>query len=135
MKIYFVGIHNKPDMEPLDSISKTGRLVDRCIAALQIELNLFEADFCKTNLFNANEMPVLKQAGSDAKLWAERVGWKEGDIVISLGAIVHTFFRRSGIKFIAVGHPSGVWSNKAKEDYIVNVLIKVNEQINPVLTH
>jgi hypothetical protein len=133
MRIVFVGVHNKENFTPLDSGSRTGMLVDRCIIFLQTELDLSGTEFLKTNLFDSLVMPHLaNRDGTEAKAWAQRIGYKPDDIVICLGAIVHQYFRRSGIKFIAVGHPSGVWSKKKQENYIINVGIKVNEIIRSI---
>lgn len=34
-RIIFVGIHNKPGMEPLDSRTKSGKIIDEVIAGLE----------------------------------------------------------------------------------------------------
>jgi hypothetical protein len=131
MRIFFVGVHNKPDMQPLDSKSRSGKMIDRVISGLQTEVGLFEAEFIKTNLFNA--LQTYGTGKTDGAYyvgqWAKRVDYAQGDIVICCGAIVHSYFQKSAIKFIRIGHPSGVWSKLKQEEYIINACIKVSEEI------
>lgn len=133
-RIIFVGVHNKPDMEPLDSRSKSGKLINRVIYGLQIEVGLFEAEFIKTNLFH----PTITWFPADANRIIEVYNWitrnrvKDDDIVITLGHIVNEAFRKAKVESIKLGHPSGVWSNLKQEEYIINACIKVSEVIKTV---
>jgi hypothetical protein len=128
-RIFFVGVHNKPDMQPLDSRTKSGKMIDRVIAALQTEVGLFEADFIKTNLFDLPSFPSwLPERGISVMNWSKRVGRTEHDIVIILGACVHDAFRHCKYpNLIKIGHPSAVWSKIKQEEYIINACIKVSE--------
>jgi hypothetical protein len=47
-RIIFVGIHNKPGMKPLDSRTKSGKIIDEVIRGLEgrecVKTNLFDCD-------------------------------------------------------------------------------------------
>jgi hypothetical protein len=60
MRVIFVGMHNKPGMEPLDSRTKSGKLIDRIINELPI-------DCIKTNLYD-DSWPVDFE-DNDLMLW------------------------------------------------------------------
>jgi hypothetical protein len=128
-RILFVGIHNKPGMVPLDSRTRSGKMIDRVIAGLQTECGLFEADFIKTNLFDLPYFPSWSpERAMSVMNWSKRVGRTNEDIVILLGACVHEAFKHNKYpNLIRIGHPSGVWSKLKQEEYIINTCIKVSE--------
>lgn len=129
MRIIFVGVHNKEGMEPLDSKSRSGKMIDRVIAGLQTEVGLFEADFVKTNLFDLPYFPQWQpERGMSVINWSNRVGRTNDDLIILLGACVHDAFRNCKYpNLVRIGHPSGVWSKLKQEEYIINACIKVSE--------
>lgn len=103
-------------MAPLDSMTKSGKLIDRIIKEIPKGVEVV-----KTNLFDVDHIPV--DTTNDAAFkWAERVRYESGDIVITLGEMTHGYFRKTPIKFIPIGHPSSVWSNKDKETYVKRAL-------------
>jgi hypothetical protein len=120
MRIIFVGMHNKPGLPPLCSTTRSGKLIDRIIE----KINGFE--IVKTNLFDCDYLPpVTSTAAYD---WAHRVGYVPGDIVITLGETVHSCFRKTTIKFIRMGHPSGVWSHEKQRQYIERALNLIQDK-------
>ncbi len=119
-----MGIHNKPDKEPLDSSTKSGKLIDRVI--FQIDK---EVECVKSNLFDFDRMPVMEKDKA-VVLWMMRVNYRNSDIVVLLGAITHGYFRRTKLsKMIFVGHPSGVWSKDGKEKYVFETVEKIRSKI------
>jgi hypothetical protein len=131
MKIIFVGVHNKKGFAPLDSRSRSGKLIDKLILALQIELELFEADFVKSNTFDLEYWPAKEMLcpRSSVAEWAARVEYTGDDIVITLGQCVYEVFKHSNIEFIKLGHPSAVWSNESKIDYVSRAVGAVRKQL------
>lgn len=119
MRIIFVGIHNKPSTKPLDSSTKSGKLIDKII------LNLKEHECIKTNLFDYNCIPNEKI--EHQKSWIKRYAPSEEDIIILLGNNVHRFFPQnlSVKKIIKIKHPSAIWSKQSQENYIINTLKEI----------
>lgn len=129
-RIIFVGVHYKPSMDALDSRTKSGKMIDRVIAGLQTEVGLFEAEFIKSNVFTTEYFPKNRTTELDnqwVEQWKERMKYRADDIVITLGHTVNEIFRKAKVPSIKIGHPSGVWSKLQKEEYIINVAIKVSE--------
>lgn len=123
-RVIFVGMHNKPGLAPLCSSTKSGKLIDRIIKELP------EYECLKSNLWNLNTWP--KYAYMFNYEWMERVDYKSGDIVVTLGECVRKSFLKSNIEYIHIGHPSAVWSHKKQDDYILKTLLKI--QAVPLLT-
>jgi hypothetical protein len=119
--IIFVGMNNKPGIPPLDSSTKSGKLIDRLISELKDKFR-----FKKTNLFDLDHFP--KGVPQDKALveWMIRVGYNPGDIIVPLGAWVHPYFRNSKLKpIVYLGHPSAVWSNENKEKYLTRAVVQI----------
>lgn len=115
-RVIFVGMHNKPGKAPLDSITKSGKLIDRVIAQLP-------GLTCeKSNLWDLDHFPLSDDFNYE---WANRVAYDSDDIVVCLGQCVIDSFRRGPIPFIHVGHPSAVWGKLAQVDYIQNCRNKI----------
>lgn len=115
-RVIFVGMHNKPGKAPLDSTTKSGKLIDRVIAQLP-------GLTCeKSNLWDCDYWP--KGAGFNYN-WPSYVEYDSDDIVVCLGTCVIAAFRRGPIPFIHVGHPSAVWGKLAQVDYIQNCRNKI----------
>jgi hypothetical protein len=125
MRVIFVGVHNKPDMLPLDSRTRTGRVVDRIIAELPdfqcIKSNLYDIDY-----FPQNRTLELDNQWVDR--WKEMVVLQPDDVVVTLGQCVNEVFRKARVRSVKVGHPSAIWSTKGKEEYIQKVYAKICEQ-------
>jgi hypothetical protein len=120
MKIFFVGIHNKLGLKPLDSSTKSGKLIDRIIS------NLNGEECIKTNLFDCNEIPC-QEIKKFQKSWIKKYNPKDEDIIILLGNNTQKLFPKNICKrIIGVKHPSIIWSNKNKKKYIRNTLEKIN---------
>ena len=124
MKVIFVGIHNKPDTNPLCRFTKTGKLLQKVIDQLP------EVEFNKTNLFNIDHFPTTNQddIGMLARDWWWRIDLEPSDIIILLGAFVHRHFDyKPGWKILKYGHPSGVWDKEKQKLYVQKMLNAIND--------
>jgi hypothetical protein len=117
MKILFVGIHNKPNTKPLDSSTKSGKLIDKIIVSLP------QHTCIKTNLFDLNEIP--KEIKTHQELWINTHNPTNNDIIILLGNNVHKFFPQTQSKTIKIKHPSAIWSKQSQENYISETIKKI----------
>ena len=118
MRIIFVGIHNKPNTKPLDSGTKSGKLIDKIIE------NLENYDCIKTNLFDLNEIP--KEIESHQQLWINTHKPSNQDIIILLGNNVQKYFPQTESKIIKVKHPSVIWSKQSQDNYVKNILERID---------
>lgn len=134
MRILFVGMHNKPKMGPLDSCSRSGKLIDRVINALQERLDLFGWDFVKTNLYDKEYFPAQDtiQPITSVFDWAKRVEYTGDDIVIVLGQCVYDVFKKGNVPYIKLGHPSAVWSHEKQSEYITRAVGAVRNELSKV---
>lgn len=124
-RVIFVGVHNKTDLEPLDSSTRTGRVIDKII------LELPDFHCVKSNVFNVDYWPqnqTLELNNQWVENWKQRLDYKNSDIVVTLGHCVNEIFRKAKVKSIKVGHPSAVWSTEGKGQYIDRVYKKICEQ-------
>lgn len=81
MKIYFVGIHNKPGMKPLDSKTKSGKIIDQIISQFP------DCECIKTNLCDIDYFPIDRfEIREECQKWNETYGAKEDSIIVLLGA-------------------------------------------------
>jgi hypothetical protein len=137
-KIYFVGIHNKPGMFPLDSKSRSGKIIDRLI------INFPDRQCIKSNVFNIDYMPTERKPELDIQWvenWIDRLQYKHGDIVVCLGQmVVNTFdlWRKTKCPaskrphLVKAGHPSAVWSHEKQIDYIKTITERINDSLSQV---
>lgn len=122
MKVIFVGMHNKPNTPVLCALTKSGKLIQRVIDELDLPT-------LKTNLYDVEYFPT----DSDEKVrlandWHFRINPDPEDIIIVLGAETQKNFLRKGFKMIRLGHPSAVWSNVKKEEYVKRAIRLVAEK-------
>jgi hypothetical protein len=116
-RIIFVGVHNKSDLKPLDSKTKTGKIVDKII-------NKLPKDYIwvKTNLFNQEYLPL-----DDYEKYIEEWYWTNlptnYDIVILLGKDVQKHFNIELKRIIKVNHPASIYG-KEKEGVYINLILK-----------
>jgi hypothetical protein len=120
-RIIFVGVHNKPRMEPLDSRTKSGKIIDDVIAGLP------GRECVKTNLFNLDRLPHRKaDYPAYATVWRAKIRPCDYDVVVPLGQIVQDHFpskRIDGALVIKAEHPA---SRRIKKDeYIKDLIDKI----------
>lgn len=119
MKVFFVGMHNKPNMQALDSRTATGKVIDKIIEKIP-------ANCIKTNLCNIDYFP------KDRKLiWACNLEWNErhqptsDDIIVLLGRWVQKNFLLTEANIIKLAHPAGIFGTKNKSEYINDAVEKI----------
>lgn len=124
-RVIFVGLHNKPGMKPLDSKTKSGKLIDRVIEKCRHHgMNIL-----KTNLYDVDYLPEGKEKGSLVFDWVERVELFQGDIVVLLGAMVHYDFPMLSLeKLIKVAHPASKRSHVDMNEYVEKTFDLIKEK-------
>lgn len=114
VKICFVGIHNKPGKEPLDSTTKTGKVIDRIIEACGEDY-----EFQKRNLFTGTVFPPKWQREGLAKLFKI----EEDVLYIGLGLVVRECLFERVFNFWPVYHPGYIIrrGNEAVKNYVDDI--------------
>lgn len=116
--IYFVGMHNKPGMHPLDSRTRSGKIIDKIISELSPEICV------KTNLSNEETLPENPE--KHAISWHNRFQVKHGDVIVLLGRWVQeNFLKTEGPKYIHCPHPASFVAGKSNSEYIENAVSKI----------
>ena len=126
MKICFVGIHNRPGKTPLDSSTRTGKVIDRIIQACG---DGFE--FEKRNFFDMDRMPTNSEVNGCINFVID-----DNVFYVGLGAVVRVYLAPlCESNFISVHHPSYAIRKGETEKYIKEVVskIKINDhEQNPM---
>lgn len=129
MKVVFTGIHNKAGLEPLDSSTKSGKLIDRVIACIN-KANP-SIGCIKVNLFNSDCIPSNPSADCWREDFFRRAGMMDELVtVVALGNDVRMYVKHNG-SIIYVAHPSSIWSEQNKIAYIGSIckdIIQINEK-------
>jgi hypothetical protein len=116
---FFVGMHNKLGMKPLDSKTMSGKMIDAIIGELPV--------FCtKTNLCEVDYFPKDKREIWEGNLmWSEKYQPTIDSIIVLLGAWVHKHFLLTNAKIIKLPHPASQFGNVNKEKYVKNAVDKI----------
>ena len=126
MKIFFVGIHNKPGMKPLDSKTQTGKCIDAIIEMLSY------GNCIKTNLFEGEYMPIdVDVVAACTGDWVQKYEPTKDDIAVLLGRWVKDNFHWGFMHVIPVTHPAGIYGPVNKAAYISDVARKIMEFNHP----
>lgn len=123
MRIIFVGIHNKLNKLPLDSSTKSGKIID------QIILN-FRCECVKSNLFNTTSLPSDSITCYVLALqWVDFYNPMPPDIIVLLGKLCQHYFISSIFchNILKIPHPASLYSNSSKLEYINNAIISINK--------
>lgn len=120
-KVFFVGMHNKPGMLPLDSKTKSGKLIDAIISQLQYHC-------VKTNLCEIEYFPKEKKEIFAGNLeWNEKYQPTDESIIVLLGSWVHRNFILTNAKIIKLPHPASFMVNVDKDAYLKKAVSLINE--------
>ena len=124
-RIIFVGVHNKPNTPPLDSSTKSGKLIDRIIERIDCEA-------LKTNLFDVEYYPKnISERVSLVQKWADTHNPQKNDVIVILGGLVRKSFPLLHYpQPIYIHHPSSVWSKTAKAVYVKNTVSIIHNILN-----
>lgn len=120
--VFFVGMHNKPGMKPLDSKTMSGKMIDAVIKELSFKC-------VKTNLCEVEYLPKDKK-----EIWAGNLAWNskyqptDESIIVLLGQWVQKNFLLTNTKIIKLPHPASCMGNVNKENYIKNAITKINSK-------
>jgi len=126
-RIIFVGMYNKQGKQPLDSSTKTGKVIDRIIEQLKpyecIKSNLFDKEY-----FPNNEVEIWN---SEAR-WYNKFKPINKDLIILLGKWTQDNFLPAPGIVIELAHPAGFnYRSKAREEEYINIAV---EKIKSKLT-
>lgn len=127
MRIIFVGIHNKPGMKPLDSKTKSGKLIDAIIDLLGDDV-----ECVKSNLFNSDSLPPEEAFEAGFRDWVNRIDWNSNDIVVCLGELVSDQLYHRLVQTLKLPHPSRMWSAQSQIDYINNAVVEILQLKNKI---
>ncbi|MEY2702601.1 MAG: hypothetical protein RLY43_1237 [Bacteroidota bacterium] len=116
--VLFVGMHNKPNMQPLDSNTWSGKIIDKIIAGLK-------NDCIKTNLCNVDYLPNDKK-----EIEQHNYKWyfkyhNPQSVIVLLGNWVKQNFYRDDEKVIVLNHPSSFICRKNVNEYVINAIVKI----------
>jgi hypothetical protein len=117
--VFFVGMHNKPGLRPLDSSTKTGKVVDRIIDGLIV-------DYKKTNLCDSDYKPNESNIKHFVYLWPITHAPGEQDVIVLLGDWVARHFNHQGYKILKLRHPASIRGTKKIEKYIEESINQIN---------
>ena len=121
-RVIFVGIHNKGELAPLDSSTKSGKLIKRIIDKLP---SSFKVE--KTNLYNIDHFPSGEtQTLKDEWYWTNLPC--PDDIIVLLGNHVHKAFDFNAGIILRVAHPASKRSHKDMDDYVDKVSNQIINQ-------
>lgn len=125
IRIIFVGLHNKPGLKPLDSKSKSGKLIDRIIQVIPKDIEVV-----KSNLFNIDEMPLYEELHDLLEQWYWTYLPVDSDIIILLGATVHERFpEQYQGRIVKIAHPASKRSMDEMNDYVYKAVKKIKSLI------
>lgn len=127
MKIFFVGVHNKPRMMPLDSKTISGKMIDQIIQKIS-------AECIKTNLFEDEYLPKRKEI-----IWATNFVWNDkykptpDSIIILLGKWVSENFLFKTSNTIQLPHPASCMGYREKKSYLEIAVEKITTVQNLII--
>ncbi len=121
-RIIFVGIHNKPGMHPLDSRTKTGKIIDSVISVLS-EYECIKSNLCDTEEFVTNSYQLFLEN----KRWLEDIKPTCEDVVITLGDWTYKNLTRGEFKIIKAKHPASLFGSSKVEEYVSYIVEKINK--------
>ena len=126
-RLIFVGLHNKPYLAPLDSSTKTGKLIKRIIDKLPDDIQIV-----KTNLFDIDYFPDETETPDLVREWYWAHLPTKDDLIVLLGQATQMYFEtwidHEDLKIIKVAHPASKRSHKDMDDYVENVVELFNPQ-------
>lgn len=115
-RVIFVGVHNKPGKEPLDSSTVSGKRIDNIIK------NLTDCKCIKSNLFEIERQPIAGEQDDLIEKWFIKYWESANDICVLLGNQVQYSFPKIPVRIIRLAHPSLQYSKVTPTEYINNAV-------------
>ena len=115
-------------MAPLDSGTKTGKLVDRIIKGLPDSMEIV-----KTNILNTEEMVAPNEIYKYTEEWQWTHLPVYDDIIILLGHATQLIYKnnvKSVGRIIRLAHPASMWSHKSMDGYVKKTVVEIKNIIN-----
>lgn len=120
MKVFFVGMHNKPLKAALDSSTMTGKVIDAIINKLIFECvktNLCDRDYLPTDPYEINNCCIE---------WQQKCKPAKTDVVVLLGRWVRdNFYVLPEFEIINATHPAGIFGPANKQAYIDLMALRI----------
>lgn len=121
MRIFFVGMHNKPGMQPLDTSTRSGLRIDSLIYLL----NGNSINCIKTNLCEMDYLPGPNVVKYWANKWREKHNPTKDDVIVLLGNWVQkNFIYLPGDNVVKIQHPA-----TRKKDYTATAYQRIKEAV------
>lgn len=128
-RVFFVGMHYKPNKPPLCSTTPSGKVIDSIISGL------LPCEVVRTNLCYTEYFPEEEDISRGRRDWPRFNQTRPGDVVVLLGAFVHRNFPElyKRIPVIKIAHPSSsnYRSNDDKARYIAQSIEVINRFLTP----
>lgn len=132
MKIVLIGLSNKKEMEPFDSSTPSGKIIDKIIDRV-------DGEFYKLNLVPYAPLdkngklryPNLSEIKMEIPNLKKRINEIHPDLIIGFGSIVGKELKKIkefDNKLIIEKHPSYIYVYQRKElkQYINHIVLKIN---------
>ena len=126
--IYFVGMHNKEGMKPLDSKTMSGRAID----AIMCELSYKGYVSTKTNLCDTDYLPVdWLEINEHRRIWLEKYNPNSSDTIVLLGKWVQENACFDGFNnVIELRHPASMVRKGSMPQYIMDSINTILKELN-----
>lgn len=121
MRILFVGMHNKPGKQALDSSTMTGKVIDQIISQFPGHESL------KVNLCETEYQPPEWMMDAFVTRWKQKYNPSIDDVVVLLGKWVQKHLKISGTHIVLLPHPAGVFGKK--DEYIAGCSGKIKVEL------
>lgn len=115
-RIIFVGMHRKPGKEPLDSSTKSGKIIDRIIEQISNSALVI----VKSNLYDIERLPEQEEKLLLKQQWLNTYRPQSIDTIVLLGAYVQQDFPTDVRvrNLVKIPHPASKRSEKETNEYI-----------------
>ena len=120
-RIFFVGVHNKPNLLPLDSSTVSGKRVDAIIK--QVDGYCFKTNLCDVNYWPKDFAEIM----AFNIQWCKKYQPTGEDIVVLLGKWVQKHFVLTNAKIIKIPHPASCYGKKAVDNYVQSSIKTIAE--------
>ena len=132
MKVLFVGLSNKPNVEPFDSSTNSGKVVDSIINKLECDCHKVNlVNYAPVNENNKLRYPTTNEISAVIPEFMEFVTNLKPDLIVAFGNVVSNELQKIDMlncKIIYHKHPSYilVFQRKNLENYISKIVSEIN---------